>query len=279
MACVDSFFRYGNAVLTILLKVIDLTRNFGGLRAVDGLSFEVSRREIVGMIGPNGAGKTTAFNLVSGVIPPTSGQVIFNGRNLVGYRPSAIVRFGLARTFQAAATFSHSSVLENVIRGALCRNRVSFFAGVFNTSAARMATKHAERRANELIDLLLLGDYRHSLAGALSYGNQRRLGVAIALATEPQLLLLDEPVAGLSPEEAREFETLIRRVVSHHNVSVLLIEHHIQLVMRMCERVVVLNHGVKIAEGSAHEIQHNEDVIEAYLGSPELPDHVADSRH
>jgi branched-chain amino acid transport system ATP-binding protein len=256
----------------MILEVNGLTRHFGGLKAVNNLSFTLNRGEITGLIGPNGAGKTTAFNLISGTIRPSRGSVRFNGKEIARLKPNRVVRRGLVRTFQAANVFARASVHENVMRGYLVRQRVGFLSGLLNVRSARLAEQAACRRTDELIDLLSLRSHWDRPAGSLPYGHQRRLGVAIALATEPELLLLDEPVAGLNPEESAEFGRLLRRVAESKRLTILLVEHHMRLVMELCHKIVVLDHGEKIAEGSPQEISRNEAVIQAYLGAPEAAD-------
>ena len=253
--------------MTALLEVDAISRRFGGLNALKDVSFSVDRNEIVGLIGPNGAGKTTCFNVVSGVMPPTAGAIRFKGQNIVGRKPSRIVGDGLVRTFQATTIFPQSSVIENVMRGAFATTPVSMIGSIFNTGAARGALAATEARCDRLLDRLALTAFRERRAGELSYGAQRRLGVAVALAAMPVLLMLDEPVAGLNPEEAADFGRLIRELHESENIAVLLVEHHMRLVMGLCHRLVVLDHGEKIAEGSPAEIRANRKVIQAYLGA------------
>lgn len=258
--------------MTPLLQVTDLARYFGGLKAVNGLSFTLDNHQIMGLIGPNGAGKTTAFNLISGTTRPSRGSVKFKGEEIVGRRPSSIVRLGLARTFQATSIYSNVTVRENILRGCFANARVGFLQGLFNTHQARNAQQRAAQRSDELIELLSLQAHAQQRAGSLAYGYQRRLGVAIALATQPQLLLLDEPVAGLNPEESAQFGRLLRNLAQAQQLSILLVEHHMRLVMEVCDRIVVLDHGEKIGEGTPQEISRNPVVIQAYLGTPEDAD-------
>jgi len=255
--------------MTALLEVDAISRRFGGLNALKDVSFSVEQNEIVGLIGPNGAGKTTCFNAVSGVMPPTAGAIRFKGRSIVGQKPSRIVGEGLVRTFQATTIFPQSTVIENVMRGAFATTPVSMIGSIFNTGAARDALAATEARCDRLLERLSLTAFRLRRAGELSYGAQRRLGVAVALAARPVLLMLDEPVAGLNPEEAADFGRLIRELHESEKIAVLLVEHHMRLVMGLCHRLVVLDHGEKIAEGSPVEIRANRKVIQAYLGTEE----------
>jgi branched-chain amino acid transport system ATP-binding protein len=255
--------------MTALLEVDAISRRFGGLNALKDVSFSIQPNEIMGLIGPNGAGKTTCFNVVSGVMRPSSGAIRFRGRSIVGRKPSQIVSDGLVRTFQATTIFPQSTVIENVMRGAFATTPVSMLGSIFNTRGARATLAATEMRCDRLLERLALTRFRQQHAGELSYGAQRRLGVAIALAAKPVLLMLDEPAAGLNPEEAADFGRLIRDLHESENIAVLLVEHHMRLVMGLCHRLVVLDHGEKIAEGTPVEIRANRKVIEAYLGAEE----------
>lgn len=253
--------------MSALLEVERISRRYGGLNALKDVSFSVGEGEIVGLIGPNGAGKTTCFNVVSGVVPPSSGAIRFKGENIVGRKTCRIVHDGLVRTFQATTVFPASSVIENVLRGAFATTPVSMVGSIFNTGASRTTLAATRKRCEQLLERLALSQFRDRRASELSYGGQRRLGVAIALAASPKLLLLDEPVAGLNPEEAADFGRLIRELHESERLSVLLVEHHMRLVMGLCNRIVVLDHGEKIAEGVPSEISVDPKVVQAYLGT------------
>jgi branched-chain amino acid transport system ATP-binding protein len=254
--------------VSIQLDVRGLSKQFGGLAAVDDLSFTVERGSIVGLIGPNGAGKTTAFNLITGQIPPTAGEVQFNGRTITHRPPYEIARLGLVRTFQSTVLYAESSVLENVLRGCAVRNRVGFWSGLLGSRAAAAEERATRERALELIRFVELDAVRFELARNLPYGHQRALGVAIGLATGPELMLLDEPVAGMNPEETARTARLIRRV-NEIGTTIVVVEHDMTFVMGLCQRIVVMNYGRKIAEGLPEEIRNDAAVVGAYLGVDE----------
>ena len=249
-----------------LLRIEKLTKTFGGLVAVADLDVEIDGGNIVSLIGPNGAGKTTVFNMVTGFYKPDKGSIVFNNQELCGLKPHLITECGIARTFQNIRLFSDMTVLENLIVARQCRAQTRIVGAVLRTSF----TKHEEREHKErLLDLLAffnLQDNYEIKASALPYGKQRRLEIARALATDPKLLLLDEPTAGMNPRESESLMELISKIVKEMQITILLIEHNMNVVMGISDRIVVLNHGVKIAEGVSEQIQTNEAVVKAYLG-------------
>ncbi|MBI1292226.1 ATP-binding cassette domain-containing protein [bacterium] len=252
-----------------LLQVRDLSLAFGGLKAVDGFQLTLPKGSLQALIGPNGAGKTTIFNLLTGVYRPDSGEIRLGDRSLVGLRPFQVARAGVSRTFQNIRLFSDLTVMDNILVATQMRLRHGLFAAVFRTGHHLGEEAAAHRYAEELLEVMDLRGQASEYARNLPYGHQRRLEIARALATQPQLLLLDEPAAGMNTGEKRELETLIRDIRDRFKVTILLIEHDMSLVMNVCERITVVDHGVVIAEGEPEEIRANPRVIEAYLGTNE----------
>ena len=254
-----------------LLEINGLSKDFGGLRAINGLDIHVDEGEIVSVIGPNGAGKTTFFNLITGMETPDEGNILFGDQNIVGLRPNQILQLGMARTFQNVRLFPAMTVLENVMVGQHCRTNAGVLGAVFKTPGQRAEEAMIEEKAKEVLSFFgtRLAGYRHDqLSMMLSYANRRRLEIARAMATEPRLLLLDEPTAGMNPRETVELTELIGQLRSERGFTIILIEHDMQVVRNVSDRVVVLDHGVKLVEGSYDHVSTDEKVIEAYLGRP-----------
>jgi branched-chain amino acid transport system ATP-binding protein len=251
----------------VLLKTNGLTRRFGGLVAVNGVSFAVHKGEIFGLIGPNGAGKTTLFNLITGLIQPSGGQILHQGDDISRLRPFQIAARGMARTFQNIRLFADLSALENVMIARHLHTRSSLFTGIFGLPPAPQEERQARDRALELLNLVGLGDRALEKAKNFAYGDQRRLEIARALALNPQVLLLDEPAAGMNPSEKQQLSEFIRAIRQQFNLTVLLIEHHVPLVMGLCDRIAVLHFGQLIALGDPAQVRNDPAVIEAYLGA------------
>jgi ABC-type branched-subunit amino acid transport system ATPase component len=253
-----------------LLEVNNLTKAFGGLTAIDDLSFEVHEGEILSVIGPNGAGKTTLFNLITGMGEPDSGEIVVGGEDLVGLRPNEIVERGIARTFQNVRLFPLMTVRENVLVGMHTRTSAGPIRAILRTPGFRREEREAREKAEETLGFFgsrLVGFRFDQPAFVLSYANRRRLEIARAMASEPKLLLLDEPTAGMNPTETQELTELIAKLRDERGLTICVIEHDLRVVRRLSDRVVVLDYGQKIAEGSYHEVASNERVIEAYLGT------------
>jgi branched-chain amino acid transport system ATP-binding protein len=252
-----------------MLEVRGVTRRFGGLVALRDLSFSVAEGELVGLIGPNGAGKTTAFNVISGTVPPSSGTVLFDGRDISGGPPSRVVALGLARTFQSTSTYPEATVAENIYRGLLSRISGSVVNRLSGRKEWRLPPDAVQAEIDKILQTTDLHAWRDATAGSLAYGLQKRLGIAVSLAARPRMLLLDEPAAGLNHEECNELARLLRRLHEEWGLTMLLVEHHMALVMALSQRIVVLVQGEKIAEGSPQEVRENPAVVEAYLGAPD----------
>ena len=250
-----------------ILKVHNLSIMFGGLKAVDNFEMVVDEGELVGLIGPNGAGKTTIFNLLTGVYVPAEGStIILNERSTINKKPSDIVMLGSSRTFQNIRLFKNMSVIDNIKVAYNNEMNYGFFASVFKTKIFKKEEEVANTVAMSLLGVFELEEYRDELAKNLPYGKQRKLEIARALATNPKLLLLDEPAAGMNPQETEELMATIKLIKDRFNVSILLIEHDMKLVMGICERIVVIDYGRIIAKGTPSEIRNNKNVIKAYLG-------------
>lgn len=248
-----------------ILEVKKLSKYFGGLAAVDELDLNVVDSEILGLIGPNGAGKTTLFNVISGFFPPTSGQVIFDDRDITGLKAHEIAHLGISRTFQASTLFMNLSVLDNVFTGYHLSYKTSMWRRLLRRPSALKEEEMLRQRAMEILGVMGLAPLKDELAANLPHGHQRILGVCLVLATNPKLLLLDEPVTGMNLSETQTMIDLIRQI-RDRGITIVIVEHDMKAVMNLCDRISVLNYGKKIAEGLPQEIRENKEVIEAYLG-------------
>ena len=250
----------------MLLELNEVSKSFGGVAALTGVSFGVKQGEVFGVIGPNGAGKTTLFNLITGVFPASSGEIVFDGMSVVGIKPHRTVEMGIARTFQNIRLFGNMTALETVLTGMHCRTGSGFLSSFLKTKRQRIEEERCRGIAYEFLKLVGLEEDAEEVATSLPYGKQRRLEIARALATHPQLILLDEPAAGMNPQETAELTELIRRIKDEFKITIMLIEHDMNLVMEVTERIYVLEYGRLIAQGTPDEIKTNKRVIEAYLG-------------
>jgi len=258
--------RPNNPDQNIILEARALSIRFGGLTAVDNLDMAIKEHEIFGLIGPNGAGKTTVFNLITQHYLPTNGDVFFMGESLKGLRPDKIVKKGICRTFQNIRLFHDLTVRDNILTGMHIRNNVNWALSILGLGGYNRIEKEMLKKADELLEHVGLLKYADEQATSLPYGLQRRLEIVRALATEPKLLLLDEPAAGMNPQEVTELTQFIRDIRAQFNITILLIEHHMNLVMKLCDQIIVINYGKKLAEGTPEAVKTNEKVIEAYLG-------------
>ena len=251
-----------------LLVLKDATIRFGGLIAVNEVSFNLEKGDLFGLIGPNGAGKTTCFNLITGVYTPTSGQIIFKDKEISGTPPNKVARLGICRTFQNIRLFPALSVLENIVVGGFLRHRTGLASALAYLPNSINETNKLKAEAMDILKILDLEGVPNARSADLPYGMQRRVEIARAMATKPELLLLDEPAAGMNPQEKQDLMETVRRIRDEHGITILVIEHDMRFVMNLCERIVVLDHGEEIAHGPPDVIRNDPKVISAYLGEP-----------
>lgn len=249
----------------MFLETKNLTKSFGGLTAVKEVDFSVEKGKINAIIGPNGAGKSTFFNLISGVYKPTSGQIKFKGEDITKMSANKVAKLGMARTFQTTSLFENATIMENVMVGHRLRTKSNLFDAVFNTKRLRNEEQESRNKALEVLEIVGLLDVKDQFVANISQEEKKRTAIALALATEPEIIFLDEPTAGINPEETLALAQLIKKI-GESGITVCLIEHKMQMVMSLAEKIMVLNYGEKIAEGTPEEIQNNEQVIKAYLG-------------
>jgi len=252
-----------------LLEIREVSKYFGGLYALENVSLNIRKVEIVGLIGPNGAGKTTLFNVISGFHKPSKGRILFNGQDITNIKPHEVASRGLIRTFQSTTLFRNLSVEDNIVVGCHLHAQTSFFKGLFGGSLVLRKEKNVHHNVEEILELFGLTSVKGELAGGLPHGYQRALGAAVALAAEPKLLMLDEPFAGMSIEETFTVMSQIKKIHREKKMTILIIEHSMRAIMGLCDRIIVLNFGNKIAEGTPDEIRANQTVIQAYLGETE----------
>lgn len=252
-----------------LLETKKLSKHFGGLKAVNKIDIKINKNEIVGLIGPNGAGKTTLFNLITGALQPTEGNIIYEGKKITKLKPHVVAEVGIVRTWQLTRLFYEYSMLKNVLMSQNIHNNISLFQSFIKTPISERKERELAREAEEILDFLGLYEKKDELAKNIPHGHQRTLGVAMALATKPKLLLLDEPVGGMNPEESNLLMEQVREIAKEKGITIFIIEHDMKVIMQFCNRIIALNYGEKIAEGQPQEIKENKEVIQAYLGAPD----------